>query len=226
MTYIIVTTIITLIYSIIIFSFIIGWIKIKKFEKGASAPSSVFTSIIIAVKNEEENILPLLESLSNQTIHCIEYEVIIVNDHSIDNTENLIRNTLHHNVKLLSLPKGQKGKKDALQYGINNSRGKLIVTTDADCLHHHEWLETIISFYLRKKPKLIIAPVLMQSNRFFEKFKHLIFSHLLPRALVQTELNDQSCATELTLHSKKIPTKNFQIRLINRFLLAMMFFYC
>ncbi len=178
MTYLIVTTIITLIYSIIITSFLIGWIKIKKTEEGAGVPSSVFTSVVIAVKNEEQNIPFLLDSLVNQTTHHADYEIIIINDHSTDGTVNLIRNSDHSNLRLLSLPVGQKGKKEALQYGINNSNGELIITTDADCLHHQNWLETVIKFYIQHKPKLIIAPVLMYSKSFFEQIQALDFFSL------------------------------------------------
>ncbi len=173
MTYIIVAAIITFIYSIIIFSFLIGWIKIKKTEEGALAPSSVFTSVIIAVKNEEQNIPSLLNSLANQTIQYSEYEIIIINDHSIDNTEYLVKNNQLPNLKLFNLPKGKKGKKEALQLGINNSNGGLIITTDADCIHPTRWIETIINFYLQNKPKLIIAPVLIQGSNIFENIQAL-----------------------------------------------------
>jgi biofilm PGA synthesis N-glycosyltransferase PgaC len=179
MTYLIVTTIIALIYSFIIFSFLIGWIRIKKFKKGAPAPSSVFTSVIIAVKNEEQNIPSLLNSLANQTIHHADYEIIIINDHSNDNTEYLMNSADLPNLKLLNLPLGKRGKKDALQFGISNSTGDLIITTDADCIHHSVWLETISTYYSQYKPKLIIAPVLMQSKSFFEHLQALDFFSLI-----------------------------------------------
>ncbi len=52
-------------------------------------------------------------------------------------------------------------KKLAIQTGIGISSGGLIVTTDADCLFHHDWLRTLAAFYEEKGAKFIAAPVRM-----------------------------------------------------------------
>jgi cellulose synthase/poly-beta-1,6-N-acetylglucosamine synthase-like glycosyltransferase len=179
MAYFIVITIITLAYSTIILSFLVGWLRQKKYKKGQFDPSLLYASIVIAAKNEERNIPGLLQSLKNQTIDPKQIEIIIVNDHSDDKTWELLKKHKLPNLRLYNLPKGTHGKKEALQYGIGNSKGDLIITTDADCTHHKQWLETLISFYLKHKPKLIIAPVLMEGGGFFGQIQALDFFSLV-----------------------------------------------
>jgi cellulose synthase/poly-beta-1,6-N-acetylglucosamine synthase-like glycosyltransferase len=80
---------------------------------------------------------------------------------------------------LITLEAGKHGKKHALEAGIEKARGKLIVTTDADCAHGPNWLRSIALFYTRKKPKLIIGPVKMKGKGFFEQFQSLEFLSLV-----------------------------------------------
>ena len=172
---------ITILYLILIFSFNLGWIRIKTYRKGQVDPSSLYISLIIAAKNEETNILKLINSLSNQSLSKSAYEIILVNDHSSDNTLQVATSFSQEipNLKVLTLPNNKRGKKQALKFGVQTSKGELIVTTDADCTHSKFWLETLASFHLKFKPKLIIAPVLMQSSNPFEKMQALDFFSLM-----------------------------------------------
>jgi len=63
------------------------------------------------------------------------YEVIIVDDHSTDNTYHLVNLFLNKNtgVKINILHATGEGKKSALKEGVATSSAKLIVTTDGDC---------------------------------------------------------------------------------------------
>jgi len=172
---------ITILYFILILSFLIGWIKIKTYQRGQFDPSGIYISLIIAAKNEKNNIPKLLNLLTKQTISESAFEIILVNDHSKDNTLQLANNLslkIPH-LKVLNLPDNKSGKKQAVKFGVKYSKGQLIVTTDADCLPNQFWLETLASFYLRFKPKLIIAPVLMQANNSFEKMQALDFFSLM-----------------------------------------------
>jgi cellulose synthase/poly-beta-1,6-N-acetylglucosamine synthase-like glycosyltransferase len=167
-------------YFIVILSFSIGWDKIKTFQKGTTCPSDVFISVIISLRNEANNIHQLINSLLNQSLSSELFELILVNDNSTDETYRLINENIAGiaNFRCLSL-KGKQGKKYSIEYGIKNSKGNLIVTTDADCIHHKEWLETIYQFYSINKPKIIIGPVLMQGNTFFENFQKIDFLSLI-----------------------------------------------
>lgn len=171
---------ITLLYFIIIISFIFGWKNINLYKKGQIGPSFPFISLVIAARNEEKNISNLINTLAQQSIGATGFEIILVDDHSTDNTlqiaqsfESIVKNLTIHSLKK------NTGKKHAISLGITHSNGNLIVTTDADCIPHKNWLETIAGFYTHHQPKLIIGPVLMRGNSFFKKIQALDFFALM-----------------------------------------------
>jgi cellulose synthase/poly-beta-1,6-N-acetylglucosamine synthase-like glycosyltransferase len=144
----------------------------------------VYISIIIPVRNEAENIQKLFQSLSKQTYPVSRYEIIIVNDHSTDETWNIVQSLPKANlnikpVQLADLVSDEKTlayKKLAIEKGIELSKGELIVTTDGDCLFHPDWLLCIASYYEVTKAKFIAAPVkIIIDNRFLTLFQALDF---------------------------------------------------
>jgi cellulose synthase/poly-beta-1,6-N-acetylglucosamine synthase-like glycosyltransferase len=100
-------------------------------------------SLIIAVKNEKDNIIGLLDSLEKLNYPAENYEVIFVDDNSTDSTYDIIRSKIsgkkNYNV-IKALNKKIEGKKGALTIGIENAKNNFIVITDADCKPEAEWL--------------------------------------------------------------------------------------
>lgn len=89
----------------------------------------MLTSIIVPAQNEElvlgGTIRKLVAELS-PTLHA--FEIIIVNDHSTDNTPNL---QLPHNCIIINNT-GKKGFGRAIKHGLNNSKGDIIIIYMAD----------------------------------------------------------------------------------------------
>lgn len=133
-----------------------SWNSIPIFKKGQEGVVKV--SVIVAVRNEENNISRLLSNLQSQDYQL--YEIIIVDDHSTDSTTSLITD----GVKLIALPEGIYGKKNAIAEGIKYSNGELIITTDADCTMSSAWISTIAAFYSSTGARFIAAPVKMNSS--------------------------------------------------------------
>jgi biofilm PGA synthesis N-glycosyltransferase PgaC len=86
---------------------------------------------IIPFRNEEDRIEGLLKSINQ--LNYFPGEFIFVNDHSDDNSVEKL-NGLNDNIpyRILNLPEGQKGKKQAIRYAIENSASEYILTLDAD----------------------------------------------------------------------------------------------
>ena len=138
----------------------------------------IFVSIVVACRNEQNNIPPLLNNLSLQDYPEDLYEVIVVDDNSKDRTYEAaasfvgIRN-------LVTLKNNGSGKKKALRSGITASSGDLIITTDADCRMDKRWIRTIAAFYEKYNPDLIICPVQLEPGHgLFRKFQELEFLSL------------------------------------------------
>jgi cellulose synthase/poly-beta-1,6-N-acetylglucosamine synthase-like glycosyltransferase len=106
-----------------------------------------YISIIIPFRNESQNILESLSSIEKQEYPKDKFEVIYVNDFSNDESLDLLYKTKKSiNIKIISVPNDYskyQHKKRAIRYGIEKSRGSIIVTTDADCIHGTKWLRTL-----------------------------------------------------------------------------------
>ena len=160
-------------HCLIISYFIFGIKKTKKFEAELKN-STLSVSVIIAARNEEKNIKDNLHAVLSQQFS--NYEVILVNDHSDDTTQELVKELVvrHKILTYLKLDDGETGKKSAITKGINAAKGELIVLTDADCLVSSKWLSSIVLFYEKEKPDLILLPVFIKSeNSFFGKMQEL-----------------------------------------------------
>src|SRR5687768_7184430 len=132
-------------YVILMASYITGWKQTKEWAvRPPTPPLKPHTriSVIIPVRNEEKNILKILDCINKQTYPADHFEIIVVNDHSFDRTAEVISQSEIPNLRFLSLPEPMAGKKQAIAEGIKRSRGALIVTTDADCEMGEEWISS------------------------------------------------------------------------------------
>ncbi len=108
---------ITFLYFIVIFLFWYGWEKQKLFvNKNKKTDLNVKISVIIACRNEEKNVSDLIRYLQNQSYSTDYFEVILIDDHSTDNTKTKILSSINFlkNFKFFQLPQNKTGKKAAI----------------------------------------------------------------------------------------------------------------
>jgi len=179
-------------YAALIIYYAISWRSIPAFQQttaNGQLPTvnegQLKISIIIPARNEAENIKTCLDSICNQSYPKNLYEVIVVDDHSTDDTAAIVQQYHTANIKLIQLSQLMDGgiinsyKKKAIEMAIAKSTGELIVTTDADCIVPVNWLQTIAAFYNETNASFIAMPVVYNnSNRFIEIFQSLDFMTL------------------------------------------------
>ena len=93
-----------------------------------------FISIVVPVYNESDSIKLLINEIFNvMKSQNLQFELIIVNDGSVDNTFNVLEN-LSIDIKQLIVINLRKnyGQTAALAAGFDNSKGGIIVTLDGD----------------------------------------------------------------------------------------------
>jgi cellulose synthase/poly-beta-1,6-N-acetylglucosamine synthase-like glycosyltransferase len=168
-------------YSYFLVSILIGLLKLKPVLKKEPVPE--FVSIIIPFRNEEDNILLNLQSIESQNYPKEKFEVIYIDDSSTDNSLKILKSSIkNENIKVFSLPENRgetAGKKRAVNYGIENSRGEIIVTTDADCIHSHEWLVNLLSA-LDDKTGFISGPIeFINEKNIFTEIQQIEFAGLI-----------------------------------------------
>ena len=174
-----------LLYTVLIFYYHISWNSIPLFAPNPGYPS-IKISVIIAARNEEENIAALLNSVTRQSYHGDLTEIIVVDDHSTDRTAEIVRQFPLIRLLQLSDDPGNSYKKKAIEAGIAAATGDLIVTTDADCIPPLLWLETIAKCKDKTKAVFIAAPVSFISP------KKAIDSNLYPDLIIADDNIGQS----------------------------------
>ncbi len=145
-------------------------------------------SIVVAARNEENNIENCLQSLLGQNYPPDKFEIIIVDDGSADRTASIVKyfSERFSNIRLLSLmpdPLQKTGRKPAaLAKGIAQANGEIILTTDADCLVPPRWIE-IMANHFEEGVVFVAGPVVERDSKtFFAKMEQLEFLGLITTA--------------------------------------------
>ncbi len=160
-------------YMLLLFHYRKSWQSIPDFiiSENKLTAGKTFISIIVAARNEENNIGKLIAAIQKQNYPSHLFELIIVDDHSTDRTAEIIKPFLSNQIQLISLRLADKVtvayKKAAIDAGIKNSKGELIITTDADCIMSENWLSTIAAFYELHHPKMMVMSVVIKNNHSF-----------------------------------------------------------
>ncbi|MBI4990940.1 glycosyltransferase family 2 protein [Candidatus Gottesmanbacteria bacterium] len=138
----------------------------------------MYLSIIIPAYNSEKTILPLLESIKNSgKIDFREIEVIVVDDHSGDDTEKIFNNYYkrYKNYKYYKLSKNQ-GPAFARNVGVKYAKGKVVLFLDADVVVYKNTLFEILKSFKEDTDLYALTGVWdkrQNSHKFFPKFKAL-----------------------------------------------------
>ena len=136
-------------------------------------------SILIAAKNEGQNIEKLLQSLYNQSFSKEKFEIIIVDDHSDDDTFEISEDfsVRHPELNLKLLKATGSGKKQAISQALHVAENELVMVTDADCELPQRWIEVMVSYFLNHNLKMLLGPVLLSpADTMFEKLQ--VLEHL------------------------------------------------
>jgi cellulose synthase/poly-beta-1,6-N-acetylglucosamine synthase-like glycosyltransferase len=142
-----------------------GWQKIDQFEPVENKNINTFVSVIVPCRNEESNLQELFSVLAQQSHQY--FELIVVNDHSTDATQSLIRELKSSFPKVKLINAIGYGKKNAIKEGIYASKADLIITLDADAVPTVRWLDAIVKFQVKFPCDLIICPVKMEKTHNF-----------------------------------------------------------
>lgn len=175
--------IITLLYLVQIGIFIIG---LRRHPDRLFKESNPFISVVIAARNEEDNIFNCLTSVVNQTYHKSKFEIIVVDDASTDNTYNICTEfaAKYSNIKLIKVKEDNKliGKANALAQGIDTAQGEVILITDADCTVPDTWLEQTAIRY-NDNIGLVGGFTLQKANTAFEGMQSLDWAFIMGMAV-------------------------------------------
>ena len=118
-----------------------------------------FISVVIPAYNAEQFLDETLESVLSQTYE--NWECIIVNDGSTDNTESIAKKWCEKDARFCYFYKENSGVSDTRNLGIKEARGEYIAFLDADDLYMSNFLEVCLENLVEKDVDLI-APKMLE----------------------------------------------------------------
>jgi len=163
------------IYAVVILHFWLGNLFTKSGKK-RSFNNKI--SVIIAARNEETNLPNLLSRLAKMDYPQSEFEIIIANDRSIDNTGKILQNWQNKipNLRVVTIQQEKPelvGKKNALQAAIVIAKYDILAFTDADCLPGKNWLLNLNSYFDDKTDYVAGYSPLLGKNNLLYQLKNL-----------------------------------------------------
>lgn len=145
-----------------------------------------FFSIIVPTYNRADAMRKLIESLNNQTFK--DYEVIIVDDGSTDNTSEELSPLLGESIRFFSIQNHERAY--ARNYGLLQAKGEYINYFDSDDRFINERLDVIFKFIQTKNyPNVLFShyyfenengEIIGEMKRYFSKFEDdIVFNNFL-----------------------------------------------
>ncbi len=155
-------------------------------------------SVVIPVYNGEAMLRECLDSVLNQTY--ADYEVIVVDNNSIDKTKEIIKELQNKNNKIKYIFEKYQGRGAARNTGERKAKGSIILMTDSDCIVPKNWIEKMIKPILKEECDIAQGYEKLFQNNFWDELE-----------VIKTLKN-----LEKLKHDKiigKIDTKNFAIKM-------------
>jgi dolichyl-phosphate beta-glucosyltransferase len=179
-------------------------------------------SIVIAAYNEEsrigESLLKIKEYLEGRDA---DYEIIVVDDGSTDNTRQVAADYKSEitNLKVIGYPIN-KGKGYALRQGVFASKGDAVLLTDADLSTPIEELDRLLPLIVGGRYDVVIGSRALEASKILKKQPWWrqgmgkIFNRIV-KLLVLDDFNDTQCGFKL--FSGKVARSLFKYARVNRF---------
>jgi cellulose synthase/poly-beta-1,6-N-acetylglucosamine synthase-like glycosyltransferase len=144
-------------FVLVVINYIINYLPLSRFESTHIEKAEVFepVTVVICAKNEDDNLREFLPRILSQDYPA--YEVVVVNDCSWDNTENVIDEFAkqYKHLKKANIKEDayyKHGKKFAMLVGIKAATHKRLVFTDADCYpSSNQWLKEMVKGFSGQK---------------------------------------------------------------------------
>ncbi len=152
-------------YLLIILVYLYHWEKSPTLSLPINYQPKSKISVIIPIRNEAEHIVGLLQSILANSYPENLLEVIVIDDHSTDNSTAKVQQLKAKNIKVLSLAEFDlpqdfnSFKKFGISKAVDMAKGDYIITTDGDCLVPEKWLFYFSYVFEVQQKSFVAAPV-------------------------------------------------------------------
>ena len=160
---------------------VLYWYVLKNLHTKSTETITIWPkiSILIAARNEADNILHCLNSIEALDYPKDQLQIIVGNDQSQDDTGLIIANFITNKpyYKLIHLNGSEypqtKGKARVLACLADSADGDYLLITDADVIVPSSWAKTMVNQMLVQNADMIGGVTNIQTKRFFLQFQHI-----------------------------------------------------
>ena len=156
-------------------------------------------SIVIPIFNEAQNIEPLLEEIHNslKINKYREFELILVNDSSVDNSIKII-NRLKAKFRLILINnRKNKGQSYSISQGINKSKYKTIVTLDGDGQNNPADIPLLLDKYFSDTEIYLLGGIRQRRKDNFIKIISSILANKIRSYILADGCKDTGCSLKV-----------------------------
>lgn len=128
-------------------------------------------SVIIPVYNSVLKLKKCLEALEKQTYSREQYEIIVIDDGSVENINSMV-NDLH--IRYYLQP--HRGPAAARNKGVEMAKGSIVLFTDADCMPDENWIQAMVSSF--QSPEIVAVKGVYNTRQqeFWARFAQIEFN--------------------------------------------------
>ena len=168
-------------------------ISLKEDKPAKENTTYPFISILIAARNEEHNILSCLEAIAALSWPADKLEVLIGNDQSSDQTENIVLNFINNknNYRLITIDHSlgnAKGKANVLAILTLQAKGEFFFFTDADIQVPKNWVHSLLANY-NEKIGIVSGATMTEGNSLFDFCQRLDWVYAFGMVKIASDCN-------------------------------------
>jgi len=154
-------------------------------------------SIIIPIFNESKNIEKLINEIYHHLYNFNNFEIIIVNDGSTDDTQLILKKIKQeHQINIVNLPK-KNGQSFAIRQGALNAKNNILITIDGDGQNNPADIEKLLFFFVKKKIFSLVGGIRVRRKDSFIKILSSKIANFLRNLILQDECSDTGCSLKV-----------------------------
>lgn len=151
-------------------------------------------SIILPTYNEKENIVDLINEILNVLIDITDFEILVIDDDSPDNTANIVKDFFSNDKRVKVFKrKENKGLANSIKFGFLQSKSDKVMVMDTDFNHDPKMLIKMIAiskyFDLVSGSRFCAGGYMLDEFRYFSSLLFNFFLRIILRTQIQDNLS-------------------------------------
>jgi len=134
-------------------------------------------SVIICTYNDEKYLSGCIRSILDNSFK--NFELIIVNDASTDNTDQIIKSFKDKRIRYYVNKKNMGSIGKTRNYAFSLAKGKYVLSTDSDCYVRKDWIEKMIVPFKEKDIVAVEGQIIYVSESYKRTFSDVVVSNII-----------------------------------------------